>query len=107
MELQIEIQKLVKETDIFENYARSKIKLLKEYQKSIISSAVTGKVKNIRKYYMSKLNPTEKKFEKHIEKYLNLIKFKSINHQKYNRKIMSNRRRVVRFYKKNSKRKME
>ena len=45
MELQIEIQKLVKETDIFENYARSKIKLLKEYQKSIISSAVTGKVK--------------------------------------------------------------
>lgn len=45
MELQIEIQKLVKETDIFENYAKSKIKLLKEYQKSIISSAVTGKVK--------------------------------------------------------------
>ena len=54
---------------------------------------------------MSKLNPTEKKFEKHIEKYLNLIKFKSINHQKYNRKLCLIEEELLDFIKKTQKEK--
>ena len=36
---------------------------------------------------MNTLNPTEKKFENHIEKYLNSIKYKSIHYEKYDRSL--------------------
>ena len=36
---------------------------------------------------MNKLHPNEKKFEDHIEKYLNLIDFKSIEFNQYDRNL--------------------
>ena len=45
MSLQLEIQRLVIETNEFEKYSKQKIKLLKEYRQSLISSVVTGKVR--------------------------------------------------------------
>ena len=45
MDIQIEIQKMVIETKIYEKYAKRRTELLKEYKQSLISSVVTGKVK--------------------------------------------------------------
>ena len=45
MDIQIEIQRLVIETKIYEKYAKRRTELLKEYRQSLISSVVTGKVK--------------------------------------------------------------
>ena len=36
---------------------------------------------------MSNLHPTEKKFENHIEKYLNSIEYKSIHYENYDRNL--------------------
>ncbi len=45
IEAQIEIQKLVIATKKYEKYAKPKIKFLKEFKQSLISSVVTGKIK--------------------------------------------------------------
>ena len=45
MDIQIEIQKMVIGTKIYEKYAKRRTELLKEYRQSLISSVVTGKVK--------------------------------------------------------------
>jgi type I restriction enzyme S subunit len=45
-----------------------------------------------------KVNPTEKKFENHIEKYLNSIEYKSIHFEKYDRTLCLIKDEVIRFY---------
>ena len=52
---------------------------------------------------MSKLNPTEKKFENHIEKFLNLIEYKSIHFEKYDRTLCLIKDEVLDFIKKTQK----
>ena len=52
---------------------------------------------------MNRLNPTEKKFEIHIEKYLNSIEFKSIHHEKYDRTLCLIKEEVLDFIKKTQK----
>jgi len=52
---------------------------------------------------MSNLNPTEKKFEDHIEKYLNSIEYKSIYYEKYDRTLCLIKDEVLDFIKKTQK----
>jgi len=52
---------------------------------------------------MSNLNPTEKKFENHIEKYLNLFEYKSIHYEKYDRTLCLIKDEVLDFIKKTQK----
>jgi len=52
---------------------------------------------------MSSLNPTEKKFENHIEKYLNSIEYKSIHYEKYDRTLCLIKDQVLYFIKKTQK----
>lgn len=52
---------------------------------------------------MSKLNPTEKKFENHIEKYFNLIEYKSIHYEKYDRTLCLIKNEVLDFIKRTQK----
>ena len=56
---------------------------------------------------MSSLNPTEKKFENHIEKYLNSIEYESINYEKYDRKICLIRNELLDFIKTTQKEKWD
>ena len=46
---------------------------------------------------MSKLTPTEKKFENHIEKYLNSIKYNSIHFEKYDRNLCLIKKEILSF----------
>ena len=52
---------------------------------------------------MNNLNPTEKKFENHIEKYLNSFKYKSIHYEKYDRNLCLIKDEVLDFIKKTQK----
>ena len=52
---------------------------------------------------MSSLSPTEKKFENHIEKYLNSIEYKSIHFEKYDRTLCLIKDEVLNFIKKTQK----
>ena len=52
---------------------------------------------------MSSLSPTEKKFENHIEKYLNSIEYKSIHFEKYDRTLCLIKDEVLDFIKKTQK----
>ena len=52
---------------------------------------------------MSSLSPTEKKFENHIEKYLNSIEYKSIHYEKYDRTLCLIKDEVLDFIKKTQK----
>ena len=52
---------------------------------------------------MQNLNPTEKKFENHIEKYLNSIEYKSIHYEKYDRTLCLIKDEVLDFIKKTQK----
>ena len=52
---------------------------------------------------MSNLSPTEKKFENHIEKYLNSIEYKSIHFEKYDRTLCLIKDEVLDFIKKTQK----
>ena len=45
MEVQMEIQRLVIETNNYEKYSKRRTELLKEYRQSLISEVVTGKLK--------------------------------------------------------------
>ena len=56
---------------------------------------------------MSILKPTEKKFENHIEKYLNSIKYKSIHYEKYDRSLCLIKNEVIDFIKKTQKEKWD
>ena len=56
---------------------------------------------------MSSLKPTEKKFENHIEKYLNSTAFKSIHYEKYDRKICLIRNELLDFIKTTQKEKWD
>ena len=56
---------------------------------------------------MSNLNPTEKKFENHIEKYLNSIKYKSIHFEKYDRTLCLIKDEVIDFIKRTQKEKWD
>ena len=56
---------------------------------------------------MNKLNPTEKKFEEHIEKYLNSVKFKSFHYDEYDRKDCLIKHEFINFIKKTQKNKLE
>ena len=56
---------------------------------------------------MSVLNPTEKKFESHIEKYLNSIEYKSIHYEKYDRTLCLIKDEVLDFIKKTQKEKWD
>ena len=49
---------------------------------------------------MSDIKPTEKKFENHIEKYLNSIKYKSIHFEQYDRNLGLIKEEVLNFIKK-------
>ena len=49
---------------------------------------------------MSNLSPTEKKFENHIEKYLNSVEYKSIHYEKYDRTLCLIKDEVLDFIKK-------
>ena len=55
---------------------------------------------------MRNLHPTEKKFEEHIEKYFNLIEYKSIHHEKYDRTLSLIKYEVIDFIKKTQKKKL-
>ena len=48
---------------------------------------------------MSSLNPTEKKFENHIEKYLNSIEYKSFHYELYDRNLCLIKDEVLNFIK--------
>ena len=48
---------------------------------------------------MNKLSPTEKKFENHIEKFLNSINYKSYDYKIYDRKLCLIRDQVINFIK--------
>ena len=52
---------------------------------------------------MSSLKPTEKRFENHIEKFLNLINYKSIHFEKYDRNLCLIKHEVLEFIKKTQK----
>ena len=52
---------------------------------------------------MRTLKPSEKKFEDHIEKYLNLIEYKSIDYKKYDRSLCLIKNVVLDFIKKTQK----
>ena len=52
---------------------------------------------------MNNLNPTEKKFENFIEKYLNLIEYKSIHYERYDRILCLIKDEVLEFIKKTQK----
>ena len=52
---------------------------------------------------MNNLNPTEKKFENHIEKYLNTIEYKSIHFEKYDRSLCLMNDELLDFIKKTQK----
>ena len=52
---------------------------------------------------MSSLNPTEKKFENHIEKYFNSIEYKSIHFEKYDRTLCLIKDEVIDFIKRTQK----
>ena len=52
---------------------------------------------------MNTLSPTEKKFENHIEKYLNSIEYKSFHFEKYDRILCLNKDEVLDFIKKTQK----
>ena len=52
---------------------------------------------------MNTLSPTEKKFENHIEKYLNSIDYKSILYEKYDRSLCLIKDEVLNFIKKTQK----
>ncbi|MDA7447542.1 DEAD/DEAH box helicase family protein [Candidatus Pelagibacter ubique] len=52
---------------------------------------------------MNILNPTEKKFEDHIEKFLNSIEYKSIHYEKYDRTLCLIKDEVLDFIKKTQK----
>ena len=52
---------------------------------------------------MSNLSPTEKKFENHIEKYLNSIDYKSIYYEKYDRTLCLIKDEVLDFIKRTQK----
>jgi len=52
---------------------------------------------------MNNLNPTEKKFENHIEKYLNSFEYKSIHYEKYDRTLCLIKDEVLDFIKKTQK----
>ncbi len=52
---------------------------------------------------MNKLNPTEKKFESHIENYLNSIEYKSIEFEKYDRNLCLVKDEIIDFIKKTQK----
>ncbi len=54
---------------------------------------------------MNKFSPDEKKFEKHIEKYLNSIGYESINYKKYDRKCCLIKDQVMNFIKSSQKEK--
>ena len=56
---------------------------------------------------MSTLNPTEKKFENHIEKYLNSIEYKSIHFEKYDRTLCLIKDEVLDFIQKTQKEKWD
>jgi type I restriction enzyme R subunit len=56
---------------------------------------------------MINLHPTEKKFEDHIEKFLNLIEYKSIHYQKYDRTLCLIKDEVLDFIKKTQKEKWD
>ena len=56
---------------------------------------------------MNKLSPTERKFEKHIEKYLNSIGYESIHYEKYDRKSCLIKDQVINFIKSSQKEKWE
>ena len=52
---------------------------------------------------MNVLNPTEKKFEDNIEKFLNSIEYKSIYYEKYDRTLCLIKDEVLDFIKKTQK----
>ena len=52
---------------------------------------------------MSNYNPTEKKFENHIEKYFNSQGFKSINYKEYNRDLCLIKSEILNFIKSSQK----
>ncbi len=52
---------------------------------------------------MSNLHPTEKKFENHIEKYLNSIEYKSIHYENYDRNLCLIKDDVLEFIKETQK----
>ena len=52
---------------------------------------------------MNNLKPTEKKFENHIEKYLNTIGYKSVHYEKYDRILCLIKDEVLDFIKKTQK----
>jgi type I restriction enzyme R subunit len=56
---------------------------------------------------MNNLNPTEKKFENHIEKHLNTIEYKSIHFEKYDRTLCLIKDEVLDFIKKTQKEKWD
>ena len=56
---------------------------------------------------MSNFSPTEKKFENHIEKYLNSIEYKSIHYEKYDRTLCLIKDEVLDFIKRTQKEKWE
>ena len=56
---------------------------------------------------MNNLKPTEKKFEDHIEIYLNSLNFKSIKFDNYDRKLCLIKEEILNFIKKTQKRESE
>ena len=56
---------------------------------------------------MNKLSPTEKKFENHIEKYLNSIEYKSIHFEKYDRTLCLIKDEVLDFIQRTQKEKWD
>ena len=48
---------------------------------------------------MSGLSPTEKRFEDHIEQFLNSINYKSIHHNNYDRNLCIIKDEVLKFIK--------
>ena len=54
---------------------------------------------------MNKLSPTEKKFENHIEKYLNSLEYNSIHFEKYDRTLCLIKDEVLDFIQRTQKEK--
>ena len=52
---------------------------------------------------MNSLSPTEKKFENHIENFLNSIEYKSTHHENYDRNLCLIKDEVLDFIKKTQK----
>ena len=57
MEIQMEIQRLVIETNNYEKYSKRRTELLKEYRQSLISEVVTGKIRVCEEDNSLSLNP--------------------------------------------------